>query len=100
MICRLICEICYFVPSPLPEYTISGSYNSDRLRGARPMDSPRWLAVAKSVWGIMKTSFKRNWPLDSHREAEAFVHLSKEISVFSSRYAENLANEQKNGTPW
>ena len=32
--------------APLPEYTISGSYSSDRLRGARPKGSPRRLAVA------------------------------------------------------
>ena len=48
MICRLICEIYYFIPSPLPEYTISGSYNSDRLRGALPMGSPRRLVPAGS----------------------------------------------------
>ena len=29
-----------------PEYTISGSYSSDRLRGARPMGSHRRPAVA------------------------------------------------------
>ena len=28
-------------------YTLSGSYSSDRLRGARPMGSPRRLAVAR-----------------------------------------------------
>ena len=32
--------------APLPEYTISGNYSSDRLRGARPNGSPRRLAVA------------------------------------------------------
>ena len=26
--------------APLPEYTFSGSYSSDRLRGARPLGSP------------------------------------------------------------
>ena len=32
--------------SPLPEYTVSGSYSSDRLRGALPLGSPRRPAVA------------------------------------------------------
>ena len=38
-----------FMSAPLPEYTISGSYSSDRLRGACPMGSPRRLAVADRV---------------------------------------------------
>ena len=38
-----------FMSAPLPEYTISGSYSSDRLWGARPMGSPRRLAVADRV---------------------------------------------------
>ena len=34
------------MPAPLPEYMISGSYRSDRLRGARPEGSPRRPTVA------------------------------------------------------
>ena len=35
-----------FVSSPLPEYTISVGYSSDRLRGALPLGSPRRPAIA------------------------------------------------------
>lgn len=44
--------------------------------------------------------FSLQMAISEDREAFAFVDLSKEIAVFSSRCAENLANEQKNGTPW
>ena len=36
----------HFTAAPVPEYTMSGTYSTDRLRGARPRGSPCRPAVA------------------------------------------------------
>ena len=42
----------HFTAAPVPEYTMSGTYSTDRLRGARPGGSPRRLAVAGGAISI------------------------------------------------
>ena len=70
-----------FPPSPpFPSFLLSllssfPSFLSFSLlfcKGYILMGSPRQLAVAKSILGIMKTSFKRNRPLDSDREVVVY----------------------------
>ena len=59
--------------APLPEYTISGSYSSDRLRGARPKGSPRRLAVADRDVSSHQTPTKRH----VHNSGHFCVRVSK-----------------------
>ena len=62
-----------FMSAPLPEYTISGSYSSDRLRGARPKGSPRRLAVADRDVSSHQTTTKRH----VHDSGHFSVRVSK-----------------------
>ena len=61
-----------FMSAPLAEYTISGSYSSDRLRGAHPKGSPRRLAVADRDVSSHQTTTKRH----VHDSAHFYVPVS------------------------